>query len=103
MRRVSFVCSAADGVDADALPLAGSLFEPYLSVDKCKQRVVAAYSDVPSSLDDAGSRLYTFSRGQNSTKSKKQKTKPFAKRAVRRDGKIQKMAVSELRYNNPSP
>src|SRR6266700_4788123 len=39
-------------IDADALALLGCLFEPYLYVDKSKQGVIAAYSNITSSFDD---------------------------------------------------
>lgn len=45
-----FLCF--ERVDADAFALFSCLFEPYLSVDQRKQRVVAAYSNVAASLDD---------------------------------------------------
>jgi hypothetical protein len=43
---------SAERVDADALALAGCLFESDFAVDQCKQSVIAAYSDVAAWLDD---------------------------------------------------
>jgi len=52
MMLVSFFYLRLGRIDADALALLGCLFEPYLSVDKSKQGVIAAYSNVTSSFDD---------------------------------------------------
>src|ERR671932_2267779 len=41
----------SDGVHADALALPGCLFEAHLTVNKCKQRMVASNSHVAARLD----------------------------------------------------